>query len=309
MQLHVIAASTGIPYIVPPPQLPASATNQPREFVSGLRMDWRRRRVEIDGKIVLREGPLELLACTPQTREHESIIVVRPRAMEVFHALGLIGLTPGRPVQYDAERDRWLAPSGEALRLRIRYRQGGIDRTVPVEDWLIDTTTDRRPGPLTWVFAGSRTLGDGRFGADLDGTVVTLVDFDTALIAVGGLHSADNELLWLRADSGAIPPAGRECTLLVGGAAAVSAEVEVTIGTDGKLRRNDTTLTVEALVNVVSPKPPAPDAAPAPAESGSKVIVLRPADDTTSEIISSLVEGLARAGVDKESIEVRTAAR
>ncbi len=44
---------------------------------------------------------------------------------------------------------------------------------------------ERRPlESLDWVFAGSSTLSDGRFGADSDGTVVCVVDFENALITL-----------------------------------------------------------------------------------------------------------------------------
>src|ERR1043166_8218583 len=45
-----------------------------RPFQPGVRIDWEQKAVEIDARVVLREGPLELFACSPQTKEHESIL-------------------------------------------------------------------------------------------------------------------------------------------------------------------------------------------------------------------------------------------
>jgi hypothetical protein len=199
----------------PVPERPTRVTDSPQKFAPGVRIDWRRRVVEVDAVVVLRKGPLELLACSPKTREYESILAVSARPMHIFQAMGLIGLEPGSPVRYDDKRDRWPAPKGEALQLRVRYRQDDAERTVPVERWLLDVKHGRPPESLKWVFAGSRTLKSGRFGADVDGTVVCVVDFETALIAPGARHSADNEALWLAANTRAIPPTGTTCTLLI----------------------------------------------------------------------------------------------
>ncbi|UCE61208.1 MAG: hypothetical protein JSU63_05560, partial [Phycisphaerales bacterium] len=70
---------------------PEEATSQPRQFAPGVKIDWQRRVVEVDASVVLREGPLELLACSPQTREHESILAVRARPLHIYQAMGLIG--------------------------------------------------------------------------------------------------------------------------------------------------------------------------------------------------------------------------
>ena len=186
-----------------------------KEYATGVRIDWRDLVVEVDAVVTLRQGPLELLACSPQTREHESILVIRARPLRIHEAMGLIGLTPGAPVRYDDQRDRWLPASGESLSLDIRYRDSGVERTVAARRWLLDVQRHEPPEQLDWIFAGSRRGRDGRFGADAAGTVVAVVDFDTALIAPAALHSSSNEALWLEANTAAIPPVGTPCTLLI----------------------------------------------------------------------------------------------
>lgn len=217
------SAVTGQP--ARPTSSPASSKgDQPRPFAHGVSIDWPNRTVEVQGKVVLREGPLELLACSPRTREHESIIMVNARPMHIFQALGLIGLEPGAAMRFDEKSDTWSPPRGQALDLRIRYRAKTGERIVPATAWLRDVKTKQPPRSIPWVFAGSEILEDGRFAADPEGTVVCVVDFFSALIAVGTLHSADNELLWLEANSDAVPPLGTECTLLIRAAGKGKAE-------------------------------------------------------------------------------------
>ncbi len=165
----------------------------------------------------MREGPLELLACSPQTKEHESLLRVNARPLHVYEAMGLVGLAPGRTVAWDEEAQRVIPPSGEPLSLRIRYRDGSKVRIVSAHEWLRETTgANPRPAPpISWVFAGSQRLEDGTFFADMDGTVVTVVDFSSALIAVASHHSADNAELWIEPFTERIPAVNTKCVLLI----------------------------------------------------------------------------------------------
>ena len=276
----------------------ASAAHHPREFAPGVRIDWHQRVVEVDATVVLRKGALELLACSPQTREHESVLSVRARPMHIFQAMGLIGLEPGSPVRYDEQRDRFLPPTGTPLELRVRYRHKGVNRTVPAERWLLDVERRRPPESVNWVFAGSRTFDDGRFAADVDGTIICVVDFDTALITVGSLHTSDNRHLWLAANTEAIPPVKTSCTLLIRGANKRIVEVEVT--PDGMLRHKDRPLTEGELLKTVLR---------GETDASRTTVVLRPSAQTSTETIESVVASLARVGIDRTSIEIRQTER
>ncbi|MCH7814560.1 MAG: hypothetical protein IID40_11140, partial [Planctomycetes bacterium] len=178
----------------------------------------------------------ELLACSPRTREHESILRVEARPLHIFQALGLIGLEAGSPAAYDATTERVVPARGQPLLLEVRYEVDGKTRTDNVWDWLINAETKKTPQPQPWTFCGSRHFPGGTFGADVDGTVVCVVDFDTALISLPESHSADNALLWVAANTARIPPVGTECTLLI--RAAESGPVIVECGPSGRYGLN-----------------------------------------------------------------------
>lgn len=267
-----------------------------RNLAPGVRIDWRKRQIEVDGRIVLRKGPLELLACRPKTREHESILAIEAHAMHVFWAMGLVGLEPGSPARYDEKDDRWHPPHGEALVLRVRFRRGDKSHTVPVERWLREVETHRSPERINWVFAGSRTFESGRFGADIEGTVVCVVDFDTALIAIGSLHSADNELLWLEANTEAIPPLDTPCTLLIRSALVRTITVEVTA--EGAIRHAGTLLSAADLAMTLRGEKKG-------GHSAGVRIVLRVGEKTTNASVEAVVAALVKAGVDRSLVEVR----
>ncbi len=274
---------------------PAQPEHQTRDFAPGVRIDWQRRLVEVDAEVVLREGELELLACSRHTHEHESILSVHARPLHIFQAMGLVGLDPGSPVRFDEKHDRWLPPTGEAVSLQVRYRGKGKEHVVPAEEWLLDLERRRPPQKLNWVFAGSRTFRDGKFGADTDGTFICVVNFETALITVGEVHSADDELLWLTANTDAIPPVGTACTLLIRSVSGKTLEVE--LANDGTLRCEGEVVSVADLARIFARDP-----------RGLKPagrVVLRASARVPERIIESVIASLARAGVDRAFIELR----
>lgn len=205
-------------------------------FAPGVRIDWTHRTVEVDARVVFRKGPLELLACSPNTREHESILVVSARPLHIFQALGLMGAEPGRPMRYDIQKDKWIPPSGDILEILFRYQKDGIEYTVSARQWVLDSNTKKEPQSLRWVFAGSKSLPSGRFMADIEGTIICVVDFESAVISLNSLHSADNEMLWLIANTEAIPPINTPCTILFSSVNDKPHQIDVVVRVNGDLQ-------------------------------------------------------------------------
>jgi len=188
----------------------------------GVVINWAERQVELEASVVMRQGPLELFACSPRTREYESILRVRARPWHIYLAMGLIGLRPGHPPYWDAGQKRMVPATGDRVDLFVRYPcpEGAdsgtaAERTVPIRAWMRMRNTKAPMPRRSWVFAGSVRFEDGAFAADVEGTVVTVVDFASALIALSESHTADNASLWLEPDPQRIPPVGTRCTLLI----------------------------------------------------------------------------------------------
>ncbi len=261
-----------------------------KDFAPGVRIDWPNQTVEVDAKVVFRAGPLELFACSPRTREHESVVVVSARPMHIFQAMGLAGLEPGTPVRYDEALDVSFPPKGTPLDLRVRFRDRDQARLVPIEHWMRRVKQKRPPEWIDWVFAGSKSYAGGRFGADADGTVVCVVDFDTALISVGALKSADNELLWLEANTERIPPIGTPCTLLISRVAVFD------VSRDGAIRREGKPVTPGDVAKAVGV---------AGARAQTRRLILHAETDVGTDALGSAVEALVRAGVARSAISTR----
>lgn len=218
--IEVILAAS----VLAPPQVGLdSAVHEPlhshaaKRFMPGVWINWQEREVEVEALVVLREGMLELLACGPLTREHESILRIDALPSHIYQALGLIGLEAGSPPAWDEVAQRSLAATGSRLAIRARYAKNREIITEGIGQWLRDVRQDRPAPPMRWVFSGSVRTERGQLAADLEGTTICVVDFASALISLPKSYSADNENLWLEPAASRIPPLGSACVLLIRG--------------------------------------------------------------------------------------------
>lgn len=225
------------------------ATTQPRvvRFQPGIYLNWSQRQVEVDFTVILREGLIELFACSPQMREHEAIVRIEARPTHLFQAMGLMGLTPGQPMYMDKE-GRITPASGDALDVEVRYTVEGKVRQEPIENWMTLAEGNAPLGRLPWVFAGSVPLEGGRgIATDMEGTVVAVVDFPTSLIALPESHSDRNEELWLRPNTARIPPLGTQGRLIIR-----AAPLRLHLKSDGRLQLAGQTITRAELSHRIS---------------------------------------------------------
>jgi hypothetical protein len=196
-----------------------TAEDGPRvvRYAPGIRIDFRVPQVEVDASVILNSGMLELFAYSkaPVPKEHESVLYLDVPAERIFEALGLIGLKPGSPPRYDPETKKVFAATGEPVDVRVRYEDNGESREVSACDWMIDMATEQPMQPTHWLFTGSVRNERGVFGANVEGTVVTVVDFTTSLLNLPETHSDSDEMLWLAANPDRIPPPGSDVTLIL----------------------------------------------------------------------------------------------
>ncbi len=190
----------------PVAQRPSSSL---REIFPHVRVDVAARVVEFDGSICADtthpQTPivyLEVLACRPDSREHESLVVSPAMPSHVHAALLLAGFEPGRPGSWSFENGS-LKPSppvGPRLRVRLQWNQGErlfrrdlseFVRHVQKTSWLSE---DEDSG---FVFAGSafmRRSGREVYAADLSGTIVGLCAFGDEPVAWSRMFSPEASL-------------------------------------------------------------------------------------------------------------------
>jgi hypothetical protein len=220
----------------PPPEQPAAAPG--KDFkLPGLVVNRKERCVDVDATICLREGALELIACTKDTKEHESIIRVEARPIHIHAALLLLGAEPGNPAMrrlVDEESGRWvdIPPRGGAVDVFLVFKdKEGKTVERPISDFIVRSDHDDS-GPSgsgdqeqddtrfpthTFLFAGSILHGDGsgprRYLSEESGNVISIVTFGDEVLCLPEYHSADNFALMWSIDPTHLPALDTKVTL------------------------------------------------------------------------------------------------
>lgn len=198
------------------PPAPAEGEKPPKTGVvsisDSLRMDFDHGQVIVDAKVVLTEGPLELLLCPFRTKEHESILAadIAPRSFQL--ALLGIGAQPGAPAQFDPD----FAPArGQEISIEVEFEKEGKTVRASAWDWIRpmtprDQNADEKPTPPQFIFAGSRFIrvpgeNRARWLGD-DGDLVCVANFPGSIVDVSIRSDNANASLLFEAWTERIPP-------------------------------------------------------------------------------------------------------
>lgn len=192
-----------------PPKLPEPKGARPLSKDYPIWIDPKEKSVIVEGQVALREGMLEMFACTRNTKEHESIISANTKAWLVHTGLVALGAEPGHPVRFQPQ---YMPPTGTEIEVLIRYLdEKGKLQTARAQDWIKDNHTGK-PMAYPFVFAGSS------FYVDPDtnkqhyqgerGDFVCVSNFSTAVLDIPVKSSKSNEELEFEAITKKIPPLG-----------------------------------------------------------------------------------------------------
>lgn len=177
--------------------------------------------VDVDAKVCLREGEfLEMFACTPDSKEHESILVLQAKPSMIHLGLLLLGAEPGRPLSYDHSFDppKLVPAVGPEVGVYVVIDIAGKDREIPANRWVQDTTTQKMMEGNSWLFVGSVTReidGNNIYLADVTGSAISLVNFGDDLLTKPNemtLDNASHGKVWAPRTR-AIPKVGTEVRL------------------------------------------------------------------------------------------------
>lgn len=200
----------------------------------GLAIDFQQRCVDIDGTLCLDQGMLELIACTQNTKEHESIVAIRAKPMHIHMALLLLGVKPGHPAMrqpVNEEKTQWIdiPPQGDPVDVFLVFTDEG-GRTVehPISEFVarVAPQSGQIPAedadgdtafPATFLFAGSQVRGDGpgprKYLSDLSGNVISISTFGDELLCLPGVHTQANESLVWQVNGAKLPRVGAKVVL------------------------------------------------------------------------------------------------
>ncbi len=216
------------------------ANNREELVMPGMKIMVKKGYVDVDAKVCLTQGMIELIACTKDTKEHEAMIMIEPKAAHMHAALLLIGAQPGNPAMrkevQTEDGPRWvdLPPRGQEIEVYLVFaNKTGELEEYPIKNFLTKGTPDAFDGvpdkddkenvedrafpTHTFLFVGSHVFKDGEsdpiYLADQSGDVISLSTFGDEVLALPGVHGNENEGLVWAVDSTNLPPIGTKVIL------------------------------------------------------------------------------------------------
>ncbi|MDR2761487.1 MAG: YdjY domain-containing protein [Planctomycetaceae bacterium] len=178
--------------------------------------------VIITGRVVLREGMLELFACKTNSKEHESIISIRVTPEFIHAALLAVGAESGNPVKMKPE---FIPPSGDEIEIRVKWqdKNNGKIKESLAQEWIWDNANSKENNKISmkthWVFTGSLRYKDDEnndhYVANETGELFGLSNFVGSILDIPIQSSADNDKLMFSCFTEKIPPLNTLVTIIL----------------------------------------------------------------------------------------------
>ena len=190
-------------------------------------VDAQKRSVSIPCKVAPRKlaslkdvYPLEVVATYPTPRgqkAHETVVTYDSKPSEIHRALESIGLKPGK-----AAVGEGVIGTGAEVKVLLEVPGiTGTPRLIPLEKLMVDTRTGKTLPMLTWHFTGSvmrqpdPTKDEKVYGADLTGTLISLLPVTDETVCQLHLSMSDGKPLTLETNKDLLPAVGTEVKLVI----------------------------------------------------------------------------------------------
>jgi hypothetical protein len=177
---------------------------------AGITVDKDKKTVKIAAKIAPRKlpnlpevYPIEVIATWPTPKgqkAHETIVTFDVTPSDVHKALESLGLKPGKPGRGE---DLGNGPEVE-IYLDLPSVNGRPAGLVRIENLLLDKKTGRPLPPVKWMFTGS-VQKDGKYAADVSGTMIGLYPVTDEVVMQSGLTMKEEGMIKLETNKQALP--------------------------------------------------------------------------------------------------------
>ncbi|MCY3004081.1 MAG: YdjY domain-containing protein [Planctomycetota bacterium] len=168
--------------------------------------------LEVQGWVNMNSGVIEVLACAPEGKLHESLLVLDCVPSGLHAGLMALGLQPGTPGRVEGGGE-FKPPTGERVAIELRWVDAnGVERRTRPEDWLWDAHSKQTMPRQDWIYAGSFEVPiEGRPGAvslaaDAVKSLAVTYHDATTLLQLEGLQSLDDTTY--EVNSPQVPPKG-----------------------------------------------------------------------------------------------------
>ncbi len=189
-------------------------------------LDSEKKTVRCRGEVNMNEGgPIELLACRPEGKTHESVFVLHVAPLDLQLALLLLDLNHGRNIafRYHPEDPDGQKPPGDVLHIYVEWQpprseedegeEGAPERRrARAEQFLYLVQKGKPLEDAEWVFLGSRLLPEG-FGANLEGSLISTYHDPLAILELQ--HQTVRDDVFHDANEELCPPVGTPVELII----------------------------------------------------------------------------------------------
>ncbi|MBL8842312.1 MAG: hypothetical protein JNL90_12380 [Planctomycetes bacterium] len=190
----------------------AAAALELRTLLAGMGVTLleQQRRLEVAGFVNQQAGAVELFACAPEGKTHESIVVLDCVPSGLHAGLLALGLVPGRPAGMEVD-GQWRPPTGPPVEVRVRWSTAdGAAHEARAEEWILDQQRGAVMEPVGWLFVGSYSQegsgGASNYAADQVKSLITTYH-DASTILENPLKGGRDDALY-EADARVVPPVG-----------------------------------------------------------------------------------------------------
>ncbi len=152
------------------------------------------------------QGPIELLACGPEGKRHESIFVLQCSPTDLQAAMLLAGAKAGPPMAGPGQGP----PKGSPVEIWVEWILNGVKRVARAEDCIERVATGAPLGRTSWLFTGS-VIENGYFKALAEESLIVTYWDPWAIINMASPLGSDDDALRVR--TSAVPPIETEIKL------------------------------------------------------------------------------------------------
>ena len=189
---------------------------KPLDKTNSLFFDVKERHLILRARLCLREGYLEHLLCSEQTKEHESIFATKASPRAIQAGLLLTGADKGHTVKF---LPKFEAPTGSAIAITVEWLENGKTISINAKELVQDSKT-KKTIDTDWVFAGSELYPDPEdatktlFAAD-GGDLFTVANFNSAILDLPIASSADDAARSFVANTEKLPARNTYVTIIL----------------------------------------------------------------------------------------------
>ena len=170
-------------------------------------IDPQKRSLTFPATVNMQTGMVEYVVVTSTGKTHESVLRTEAKPFHIHTAMLLLGAKGGR------DPAAFLDPKKELPGEQIQIFAAWQDQRRPLQE-LVAHATNSRPMTLPhWIYNGSYASDDGRFLAQVEGSIVSLISDRGALIN-NPRQDRDNDELWT-VNTNTVPEVGTPVQVII----------------------------------------------------------------------------------------------